>query len=437
MNFRTKNMKDKITKRDVEKFYEERKHNPLYNTSYPLDPMDWSKFKSKEYLPFEKEETLSFYIHIPFCHHLCSFCEYMRLHTPSEELQFRYLDNIQIEIENFLEKYPNIKLVGFDIGGGTPTALSEKAFKKLLHIFGYITRNVTPTFDFEPSIEGTFPSISKEKFSMLTENGIHRISFGVQSSNKQVTDSNKRGFSSLERMEEIINKALQSGMKKINLDFMYGLKNQNIETLSQDLQTIKTLNPEQVTLYELRTNRILENNHTTNEQRYEMYSLLFEGLLSMGYHSKFGQNTFSKSNTDMGVSSYLRHRMKECCSYKGFGMGAQSMSKHGLAYNLGKGGKNLMATLERDSYPEEYTYLLPPLERVSKYIAIAAYSGAFSLKVVSSILNCDAKNFFSNQLQFCIEKSLITLENDIVRITKDDFKYYGAVFSLFYDLKKV
>lgn len=430
-------MKDIETKKCIERLYEGRKHDPLYNTSYPLDPLEWSKYKSKDCLHFEKDEALSFYFHIPFCNHLCSYCEYVRLQTPTEEMQLRYLDNIQAEVEKFLESHPNISLIGFDIGGGTPTALSEKAFKKLLDIFGYTIGNVALSTDFEPSIEGTFSTISKEKLSTLAENGIHRISFGVQSSNRHVAASNNRGFSSIDRMEEIIQIAHQSGIKKINLDFMYGLKNQNLETLSQDLETIKALNPEQVTLYELRTNRIMEKSHTTNEQRYEMYSILYEGLISMGYKSEFGQNTYSKFDTDMGVSSYLRHRMKEGCSYKGFGMAAQSMSKHGLAYNIGKDGKNLKRIQMMDSYTEEYTYLLPPLEKVSKYIAIAAYSGSFSLKVVSSILSCDAKNVFSNQLEFCIEKGLITLENDIVRITKDGFKYYGAVFSLFYDSKNM
>lgn len=420
---------------DIERIFEERKNNPLYNTSYPLKPEDWSEYKIKGNLPFLPDQELSFYIHIPFCKHLCSFCEYVRLKTPSENIQLSYINKIHSKIETFLENHPKIKLNGFDIGGGTPTSLNEDSFRNLLNIYEIVTTTAKLSQDFEPSIEGTFSTITAEKIAMLNEMGIRRVSLGVQSSDTHVNKSNHRKFSTFDEMSKILSLAREGGIHKINLDFMYGLKNQNLLTLREDLKIIKELNPEQVTLYELRTNRIAENSHTTSDERYDMYTLLYEGLISMGYFSSFGQNTFSKFKNDLGVSSYLRHRMREGCSYKGFGLGAQSMSKIGLSYNIGKDGKQLNKILESVAYSEEYTYVLPPKERASKYIAIAAYSGVFSLKVLSNILEDDASKLFSNQLEFCIEKGLISLENDIVSITKDGFKYYGPVFSLFYDSK--
>jgi len=72
------------------------------NTSYPLNPNDWAKYKVKEEHPFLTDKELSFYIHIPFCVSICSFCEYTKMLSPNEELQFRYLKVLENDIKKFV-----------------------------------------------------------------------------------------------------------------------------------------------------------------------------------------------------------------------------------------------------------------------------------------------------------------------------------------------
>ena len=417
---------------DIEKTFNERKNNPLYNTSYPLNPSDWSEYRVEGPLKFDLNEVLSFYIHIPFCPHLCSFCEYTRINRPSEENQIRYISILRKDIENFIKIYPSIILNGFDIGGGTPTVLSTSAFNLLMDVYKNVINKVKLTIDFEPSIEGTFSTISEDKLYKIADNGIKRLSLGVQSTDLRVISNSHRKNVDLDLMKERLGVAYRAGIKKINLDFMYGLNFQTIETLRQDLKIIRQLFPEQITLYELRTNRIREGSHSNAVQRYEMYSYLYEGLINMGYQAPFGQNTFSLNTEDMGVSSYLRHRMREGSSYKGFGISAQSMSYAGISYNIGKDDKNLKDKLSCSSYPEEFTYNLPPFEMASKYIAISAYSGSFSLTKLTEILKVDSELVFRQPLNYCIDNELMQKDGDIIRITKKGFKNYGAVFSLFY-----
>lgn len=147
-------------------------------------------------------------------------------------------------------------------------------------------------------------------------------------------------------MDDAIKMARSMGIEKVNLDFMYGLKHQSPNTIKTDLEVIHRLCPDQVTLYELRTNMISEESHTTAAQRYEYYKLLYYGLMDMGYCSHFGQNTFSMDSDDIGVSSYIRHRMMDCKPYKGFGISAQSMNSEGVAYNVGKNGHRGIVELE-------------------------------------------------------------------------------------------
>ncbi len=236
----------------------------------------------------------------------------------------------------------------------------------------------------------------------------------------------------MKQMREWMEDIHAAGIPKINLDLMYGLKNQSPESLKADLEKILELSPEQVTLYEFRPNMVNADSACSKQELYESYCLMYEGLTERNYMARFGQNTFSRSTSDCGVSSYLRSRMIEGISYKGFGIAAQSMSQSGISYNVGKGRHDFMESLKQDSYPSEYTYLLPPNEIAAKYIAISAYCGSFSLKRASELLKDDAKNVFEKQIDFVLNEGLMSQEGERLYITRKGFLHYGAVFSLFY-----
>ena len=226
----------------------------------------------------------------------------------------------------------------------------------------------------------------------------------------------------------------ENGVGVVNLDMMYGLKGQTTDSLRQDVQTLAYLQPEQITLYELRTNMIKENVHMSKEELYHSYSFLYHSLLELGYKARFGQNTFSKNANDIGVSSYLKERMMNAGAYKGFGISAQSMSSNGVSYNIGKLRNSVKELLLMRSFEEEYVYQLPRKELASKYIAIGGYNGSFSFKKLSDLLGCDAKVYYSSQLEYCLSHEYVEILDDRVIVTPSGFKYYGALFSLFYAL---
>jgi oxygen-independent coproporphyrinogen-3 oxidase len=421
-----------FTEMDLHEVFETRKNDARWNTSYPLKPGDWAKYRTSAPLSFADERVLSFYIHIPFCRHLCAFCEYSRMLCPDEALQHKYLTVVKEDMGTFIAAHPGITLNGFDIGGGTPTALSDDNFAYLMQIYSYAIRKLHLTKDFEPSIEGTFATINETKARLITEAGIKRMSFGIQSTCKNVLNRNQRPGINIATIMQTMQMLYHAGISKINLDLMYGLKGQSIDTLQFDIQTIAALNPEQVTLYELRTNMTGEENHWDKDALFNGYSYLYQQLISLGYTARFGQNTFSKDEADRGVSSYLRHRMIDGTAYKGFGLSAQSMSREGVAYNIGKNSAAMKSLINNTTYGEEYTYHLQSSELAAKYIAIAAYHGSFSLTRLTELLGVDATSYYHQQLSFCQANDLLTITGDVVTCTPKGFKYYGAVFSLFY-----
>ena len=228
---------------NIAELYSYRKADSQWNTSYPLSPKDWEPFRVKSFLDFKDEDKLSFYIHIPFCKQLCSFCEYTRMICPDEVTQKKYLATILSDIEKFKEQNSSFKLVGFDIGGGTPTALSEGNFDMLMDIYGQALSNLTVSDDYEPSVEGTFQTLSVRKLRSLVKREILRLSLGVQTSCNEVLGLHNRHTVQIEEMKQWMIKAWEAGVSKINLDLMYGLKGQNSFTIDEDLIVIETLRP--------------------------------------------------------------------------------------------------------------------------------------------------------------------------------------------------
>lgn len=419
---------------DIGSIFTHRMNDVLYNTSYPLNPEHWKPFRVDGELNYSGCHLLSFYIHIPFCEHLCNFCEYTRTLVPDREIQQRYLECVMRDIDSFLDTYPQITLCGFDIGGGTPTSLCDECFEYLLDLYKKVVRRVNLAEDFEPSIEATFQTLSAHKARQISEAGIKRISLGIQSSVKSVQYSNGRKNHGLQMMTDIIRTIHSNGIEKVNVDLMYGLKGQNLEDTDHDLACIAQLSPEQVTLYELRTNMICCKEESTKEELFSCYSHLFDGLTKLGFHARFGQNTFTKNPLDKGLSSYLRHRMLEFIPYKGFGLSAQNLAPNGISYNIGKGSRFLHQLIKHSSnYPSSDTYLLPRREMLSKFIAISAYYGQISITVASKILGMDFITSFTPQVDFCKQQGLMEIEGDNLMITKKGFKHYGAVFSLFFN----
>lgn len=444
---------------DLDNKLKERTGNALLNTSYPLSPSDWQQYVSTGNLEMDADKPMGLYIHVPFCWSHCRFCEYTTFSLYNNESKEVYVQNLRKDIMSFLDQYPATKLYGLDIGGGTPTFMKEETFQNLMELYMEILQKVETTEDFEPSIETIFFSSprsvvnNKDKIRMIAEAGFRRISMGYQ----YTRQSNYKPLSAdylyeeedcIESMRDCINYIHEVGIRKVNLDLMYGFNDQDLETIERDLDILAILNPEHVTLYELRRNMIssqpdfdTKDLHDYHEKNFSLYSALYKGLTQLGYHAPFGQNTFSRNESDAGMSSYLRHRMFDGWQYKGFGMSAQSMSSKGISYNIGKlqkwevdydTKKELEALIYSDTYDTTQHYALPPRELLGKFIAISGYSGGFSLAAARSIYGPDFDKDYKLILDYLQDRGFATIKGDRLQFTPEGFRIYGPLISLFH-----
>ena len=400
------------------------------NTSYPLRKKFFERYRTDIDI-MESTEALSLYYHIPFCKHLCRFCEYTRFLCRDVEQQNDYITKLIAQSEEFFSSHKIKELYGLDIGGGTPTSLDLPVLNRFLDYISEIRQEYNVSESFEPSIEFSFSAIDEAKIRCIAEHKIPRMSTGIQVFDDRLLGEMRRLPQTLDHMEKMTEVIHRAGIGKLNIDLMYGFPNQTDIMLSNSLYSIKVLQPEQVTLYEMRYNRNgLDSASIDRDVLFGQYEYMYNGLTDLGYKGRFGQNTFSKLE-DEGVSSYLYSRMFLGRPYKGFGISAQSMSDKGIAYNILKSdNSHFMPSFEKIS--EEYRYLLPKEELAAKYICISLYSGRFYLPVLERILCCDPLSYYHNEFRFLTEHQYVEITDSICSLTKEGFRLYGAVAALFW-----
>lgn len=187
------------------------------------------------------KEKLGLYIHIPFCKTLCYYCDFCKFINQKDDIISKYIDHLIDEIGQYKQKFKDITSIY--IGGGTPNSID---FKYLEKVFKCID-DISPI---EYSIETNIEYINQEFIDLLKTTKVNRVSIGIQSFDADLIKEMNRFHNELMCINGI--KLLKdNGYNNINIDLIYGVKNQTIDQLKYDLNMIKKLNVEHVSYYSL------------------------------------------------------------------------------------------------------------------------------------------------------------------------------------------
>ena len=251
---------------------------------------------------------MSIYIHVPFCKTICSYCDFCKFYYNE-----KWVDNYLIALEKEIkEKYKNESIATIYIGGGTPTSLNINQLEKLLQL--------TKLFNFE-KIEFTVETnvdLSLDKIKLLKQYGVNRISIGVQTVNQKHLKFLNRKHTK----EEVINlvNLLKQYDFNINIDLMYGMPNQTLKELEEDLDFILSLDVNHISTYSLiiepHTKIYIDNVANIDEDLdYQMYQLINQKLKN---YIHYEISNFAKENY------YSKHNLVywNNLEYYGFGIGA-------------------------------------------------------------------------------------------------------------------
>jgi oxygen-independent coproporphyrinogen-3 oxidase len=196
---------------------------------------------------------LSLYLHIPFCTHRCAYCDF-NTYAGQESLIPAYVGALVQEINFVGNKLRTTQSSNYTtkphtifFGGGTPSLLSPKQFES---IFKAIHNNFTLTEDGEITIEANPGTVSYENLLKLRKIGINRISYGVQSANTEELRMLERAHNFFDVLEAVTS-ARKAGFDNLNLDLIYGLPEQTLQTWQTTIQRILDLHPEHISAYAL------------------------------------------------------------------------------------------------------------------------------------------------------------------------------------------
>ena len=189
--------------------------------------------------------TLSIYIHWPFCKSKCPYCDF-NSHVREQIDQKQFLDAYLKEILYYKNLFQNAKINSIFFGGGTPTLAESwvivSILEKLYTLFEFAE-------DIEITIEANPNSVEVEKFQDLKKAGINRVSIGIQSFNEKHLKFLRRNHSNLEAMKAV--EAAAKVFKNYSFDLIYALPNQSLseweEELKYSLQHVK----HHISLYQL------------------------------------------------------------------------------------------------------------------------------------------------------------------------------------------
>jgi len=187
----------------------------------------------------ENEKLL--YIHIPFCDSKCNYCAF-NSYTNLNHLKKIYFEALKKQWNFEKKDIDNIYTVF--IGGGTPSTMPISFYEKLFSLLSPYLSNTK-----EITIECN-PNVSYEWLKEIKNMGVTRISFGVQSFNKEKLKFLNRNHSPKQAINAVEN-AFKAGFENINLDLIYSTTMDTKNLLENDIKTAFSLPVTHISAYSL------------------------------------------------------------------------------------------------------------------------------------------------------------------------------------------
>ncbi len=219
---------------------------PRY-TSYPTAP----RFQAVDnivnpYSGVSINDTISLYIHVPFCAKMCWYCGCHTKVTKKYEPIVEYVDLLLREIDLVAQSLPIKARVGhMHFGGGTPGILESEDFERIMQA---VQANFDILDNAEIAIETDPRGLTEDRVAMYAKYGVNRCSLGSQDFNDKVMDAVNRQ-QPFELSKRAVNLFRKYGIDNINLDIMYGLPHQTPDTARHTMELALSLQPTRIAYF--------------------------------------------------------------------------------------------------------------------------------------------------------------------------------------------
>lgn len=397
---------------------------------------------------YKMPTDISLYIHIPFCHTKCPYCDFNTF-AGIETLIPRYIVALSKEISQWgaLLGKPRVNTVFF--GGGTPSYLHGEAIRSILDV----ARN---TFHITSSAEITMEAnpgdLSNEGISSFPERGINRLSIGVQSLDESLLGILGRRHSVQDAFKSY-STARHVGFTNISMDFMYGLPYQTIEQWQDTLDHVLTMSPEHLSLYCLTLEdgtpmeqqvRLGELPEPDPDLAADMYLRAVDILSTVGYRHYEISNWAKPGMESLHNLTYWRNN-----EYLGVGPGAHSYLG-GLRFHNINSPREYIRRLEKTSPPStqfesiseetlRHVATVEDVETIDKRLEMAEtmmlglrLEEGVSLEGFKARFDTALPSVYGEQIQELISIGLLENSGDVLYLTEHGRLLGNEVFTRFF-----
>lgn len=373
------------------------------------------------------------YVHIPFCVSRCIYCGFYS--TVGIDKRDEYLDALQKEIE-IRNEYLNEDINTIYIGGGTPSALSNKQLERLFRIIGKFVEEknkcrITENKEFEFTIECNPNDLDDEKIDLLRESLVNRVSMGVQTFDDSRLKFIKRRHNSAQA-KKVFRKLRKAGFGNISIDLMFGFPNQTIDEWGKDIDEAIGLQPEHLSVYSL---MIEEGTPLYNlvaagkvkeideEKSLAMYKLLCKKMEESGYEHYEISNFAKHGCHSRHNSSYWRD-----IPYMGIGAAAHSYDGLSRQWNISDLNKYIdgigkgKVSFEREIIDEttHFNDIITTATRTAEGISLEKIKREFGEKYLNNLMN-EAKKYIAN--------GMLEIADNNLRLTKEGVFISDSIMS--------
>lgn len=321
----------------------------------------------------ESRDSRFLYLHVPFCEMRCGFCNLFTTANPEGALEAAYLHALRREAEAVSTAAGPARITRMAIGGGTPTYLAPEPLSRLFDLardrFGVDPRQV-PT-----SVETSPRTADPDRLAVLAERGVRRISIGIQSFVEAECAAAGRA-QRVADVEAALDRIRARSFPCLNLDLIYGLPGQTVESWLHSVQQALRWCPEELYLYPLYVRPFtgLDGRATAEDAfRLRCYREARALLLDRGY-AQVSMRMFRLAAAE-GVSDSPDY----CCQddgMLGLGCGARSYTRslhYSTEYAVGRPGVRAILESYRERATEsfraaQYGFRLDAEEQRRRYL---------------------------------------------------------------------
>lgn len=367
-------------------------------------------------------ETVSLYLHIPFCHTRCHYCDFNTYAgvLPLREPYVRALLT-EIEMAGTVAQLPDGKprrsrTIFF--GGGTPSLLSVSQISRILNA---CNTNFAVDEDAEITLEANPGTLSQEQLIGLRAAGINRLSMGAQSFDAELLKALGR-IHSPKDITKAVHDARVAGFTSINVDFMFGLPGQTMRHWRETIERALDLHIEHLSLYSLIIEEGTPFYTWTHEGRItpgdedlcaDMYEYADERLQIAGYKN------YEISNWSLpGFQS--RHNLTYWHNLPYLGMGAGAYSSFGgRRFSDVRDPVEYIRLLKTQQWPEAESETIDRVQAMSEtaFLALRTAQG-LHLPTFEQRFAIPFTQFVGDRLRFVEEAGLLEHEPDRLRLSK-------------------